>query len=58
MSDNKEIEVVSGDGSNLNFSPVSDHITSLKPKAIENKEIIIPETTNKKQEKDKKNKKK
>ena len=33
MSDDKEIEVVTGDGSNLNLSPVSEHITSLKPKA-------------------------
>jgi len=58
MSDDKEIKVVSGDGSNLNFSPVSDHITSLKPKAMENKEIIIPEATSKYFDKNKKKKKK
>ena len=54
MSDDKEIEVVTGDGSNLNLSPVSEHITSLKPKAKEgNKKIIIPEAIQKKKKKKK-----
>lgn len=40
----KEIEVVSGDGSTLELSKVSDHITSLKPKQKETKKgIVIPQ---------------
>ena len=42
----KEIEVVSGDGSELNISDVSEHITALKPKTKNQKDknkIVIPE---------------
>lgn len=51
MEDNekKEIEVVSGDGSELNISPVREHLTSMKPKSKEEKnkkEIVIPEVKN------------
>ena len=41
--DNKEIEIVSGNGKNLNISPVYDHIDIEKPKEEkEKKKIIIP----------------
>lgn len=47
MSDEKEnkkqIEVVSGDGSNLDISPVYEHIEAVKPKNNKKpKNIIIP----------------
>jgi len=44
MSNKKEIEVVSGDGSNLNISPVYQHINAVKPKNRDKKpkNIIVP----------------
>lgn len=47
MSDEKEnkkqIEVVSGDGSNLDISPVYEHIEAVKPKNSKKpKNIVIP----------------
>ncbi len=42
--DSKKIEIVSGDGTDLNISPVYDHIDIEKPKEEkEKKKIIIPE---------------
>lgn len=40
----KQIEVVSGDGNELNISPVYEHLSIGKPKTKEEKkkEIIIP----------------
>ena len=40
----KEIEVVKGDGSNLEISPVYDHINAAKPqnKDKKPKNIIVP----------------
>ena len=40
----KEIEIVSGDGSNLDISPVYQHISAAKPKGKnkELKNVIIP----------------
>lgn len=40
----KEIEVVTGDGSDLDISPVYDHIDAVKPKKGDNKpkNIVIP----------------
>ena len=41
----KEIEVVSGDGSNLDISPVYEHINAAKPKEGKDnkpKNIVIP----------------
>ena len=39
----KEIKVVSGDGSNLDISPVYEHIEAVKPKKEKKpKNIIIP----------------
>ena len=40
---NKKIEIVSGNGKDLNISPVYDHINIEKPKEKkEQKKIIIP----------------
>ena len=49
----KEIEIVSGDGSNLEISPVYEHINAVKPKSNDKKpnNIIVP--NNKKIEKKK-----
>ena len=40
----KEIEVINGDGSTLNISPVYEHINAVKPKIKDKnpKNIIIP----------------
>lgn len=40
----KEIEVISGDGSNLDISPVYEHINAAKPKSKDKnpKNIIVP----------------
>ena len=43
MSDeNKKIEVVSGNGSDLDISPVYDHLNAAKPKTEKPKDIVIP----------------
>ena len=39
----KEIEVVNGDGSNLEISSVSDHLVDFKPKQNKIENVIIPE---------------
>lgn len=41
----KELEVVSGDGSNLTISPVYDHLNAGKPKCEDDKpkNIVIPQ---------------
>ena len=45
-NDKKEIEVVTGDGTELEFSPVYDHLNAVKPKTKDEndkkKKIIIP----------------
>ena len=43
--DKKEIEVINGDGSNLDISPVYEHINAAKPKSKDKnpKNIIIPD---------------
>ena len=41
----KKIEVITGDGKNLNISDVSTHIPSLKPKTKngdDKQEVVIP----------------
>ena len=46
MSDeNKKIEIVTGDGSGLDISPVYDHLNSGKPKTSDQKpkHIVIPQ---------------
>ena len=39
---NKDIEIVTGDGSDLNISHVYDHITLEKQEKKNNEKIIIP----------------
>lgn len=43
-NENKEIEIVTGDGTELDFSPVYDHLNAVKPKTKDEKKkkIIIP----------------
>ena len=45
-NDKKEIEVVTGDGTELDLSPVYDHLNAVKPKTKDEndkkKKIIIP----------------
>ena len=59
MADNdenkKEIEVISGDGSNLEISPVYEHINAAKPKTKDQnpKNIIIPGEKKEKEEEEK-----
>ena len=47
MSDNKiseeEIEIVNGNGNNLDISPVFEHLNVLKPKSKSKKKLVIPE---------------
>lgn len=55
MSEDKKIEIVSGDDSELNISPVHDHISPIKPQNTDDKKtknIVIPKE--KKEEDDKK----
>ena len=51
MEEKKDLEVVSGDGSNLNISPVYDHLNDSKPKNIDKKPkcIVIPKESTKKE---------
>lgn len=58
MSENKEneeIEIVTGDGTNLDISPVYDHLNAVKPKPKndddKNKKIIIPQVKKKEEKK-------
>lgn len=40
----KDIKIINGDGSDLNISPVYEHLNSAKPKTDKKKkDIIIPE---------------
>lgn len=45
----KQIEIVNGDGKNLDISPVYKHLSMQKPKSKgeKKKEIIIPKEKNK-----------
>ena len=44
MENKKELKVVSGDGSDLDISPVYDHLNEVIPKSATNKpkNIVIP----------------
>lgn len=44
MSENekKDLEIVSGDDSNLNISPVYEHLNTAKPKSKKPKNIVVP----------------
>ena len=52
-NEKKELEIVSGDGSELEFSPVFEHLNAVKPKTKDEQEkkkkIVIPEVKNKKE---------
>lgn len=49
--DKKKLEIVSGDGENLDISPVYEHLNTVKPKCDNKpKHIIIPKA--KKEEED------
>ena len=51
--ENNEYEVVSGDGSNLDISPVYEHLNAGKPRNTEEKKnIVIPKTTKNKNNED------
>ncbi len=66
MDENKKIEVVEGDGSNLNISPAYDHLNAgtPTPSSEKPKNIVVPKSIKEKDEekdkekKDKKNDKK
>ena len=46
--DKKKLEIVTGDGSNIDMSPVHTHINSMKPKASNKKKnVIIPKSSKK-----------
>lgn len=53
MDDKKNIEVVSGDGSNLDISPVYEHLNESTPKSSDEKpkNIVIPQEKPKKEDK-------
>lgn len=47
MSNNKKIQVVTGDSNDLNISPVYDHLNIEKPKIQKNKkQVVIPKEKN------------
>lgn len=52
MEEKKDLEIVSGDGSNLDISPVYDHLNAVKPKSTKDKpkNIVIPKEQEKKDE--------
>lgn len=59
MEEKKNLEIVSGDGSNLDISPVYDNLNTVKPKSTKEKpkNIVIPKSNDKKKDEDSKNKK-
>ena len=55
MEDNKELEVVSGDGTNLDISPVYEHINQGVPKNKKPTNIIMPKESKKEEKEEDKN---
>ncbi len=53
MEEKKSLEVVSGDGSNLDISPAYDHLHAGKPKSANKKptRIVVPKVSTKKSKK-------
>lgn len=49
MEEKKKIEVITGDGSDLNISPVYEHLNVAKPKSSKEKttHVIVPKETKK-----------
>ena len=56
MEDKKNLEVISGDGTGLDISPVYEHIYVPKPKSAREKpkNIVIPKPKEKKEHKNNK----
>ena len=52
MSDDKKIEVINGDGDDLEISPVYDHLDIEKPNIGKKKEIVIPKEKKKEEKED------
>ena len=54
MGEKKNLKVVSGNGSDLNISPVYDHLNVAKPKTTKEKPncIVIPKESNKESKKE------
>ena len=54
MSEDKKIEVVTGDGSNLDISPAYDHLNDVtpEPSSKKPKNIVVPKAMKDKKEKD------
>ena len=52
MDENKKIEVVKGDGSNLNISPAYDHLNAgtPTPSSKKPKNIVVPKSIKEKDE--------
>ncbi len=52
MDENKKIEVVNGDGSNLNISPAYDHLNAgtPTPSSKKPKNIVVPKSMKEKEE--------
>lgn len=54
LNEPKNIKVVEGDGSNLEISPVYDHINNIQqPRKKQRQEIIIPKVKNNEKDKEK-----
>ena len=55
MEDKKNLEVVSGDGTNLEISPVYEHLNAGTPKASKQKpkNIVVPKEKKKEEQEDK-----
>ena len=52
-NEDNDLEVIAGDGSELDVSPVYDHLNAVKPKTEDEKdkkEIIIPKTKKEREE--------
>ena len=58
MDENKKIEVVNGDGSNLDISPAYDHLNvgTPTPSSKKPKNIVVPKSMKEKEEEDKEKK--
>lgn len=58
MSEKEDkLEIIEGDGSGINMSPVSDYIISMQPKTKKkSKNIVIPNTSKNKKKLNKKKK--
>ncbi len=51
MSEKKNLEIVSGDTSDLNISPVYNHLNAAKPKCTKKPtDIVIPKEKSKKEQ--------